>query len=183
MIANKLFHILSFGSLVSGLMAFCVFAEDQVMKKTNIDWVFFSDQVMGGESEGKAQSLIDADGKFIRLEGTVTTANNGGFIQIRTPVSGLNEKLKGVSLKIRGNGERYYVFIRTTGTMLPWQYYRADFPSTKDWSEVRLNFREFVRSSAWLNKQIRPKSIKSIGIVAFGRDHYALIDVASVQFF
>ena len=75
------------------------------------------------------------------------------------------------------------MFIRTAGTMLPWQYYKADFASKKEWSEIKLQFDNFVRSSAWLNKTIKPESIKSIGIVAFGRDHKAMIDVASLKFF
>ena len=180
---DKLFYVCGLGSLFSFFMVFCVFAEDLEMKKTNVDWVFFSDQVMGGKSDGKAKVLTDTSYQFIRLQGNVTTANNGGFIQIRTSVSGLRDELKGVSLKIRGNGERYYVFIRTAGTILPWQYYKADFLSKKEWSEIKLDFNNFVRSSAWLNKKIKPGSIKSIGIVAFGRDHKALIDVASIQFF
>ena len=180
---HKLFHVFGVGIFVSLVMAVFVFAEDPGMKKTNLDWVFFSDQVMGGKSEGKAKVFADGDHQFIRLQGNVTTANNGGFIQIRSPVSGLKEELKGVALKIRGNGEKYYVFIRTAGTMLPWQYYKADFSSKKEWSEIKLEFNKFVRSSAWLNKKIKPESIKSIGIVAFGRDHNALIDVASMQFF
>ena len=180
---GKLFQVMGFGGFFSLVMVFCVFAEDLGMKKANEDWVYFSDQVMGGSSEGKAKVFFDADEQFIRLQGNVTTANNGGFIQIRTSVSGLKEELNGVSLKIRGNGERYYVFIRTVGTVLPWQYYKADFPSKKEWAEIKLEFNKFVRSSAWLNKKIKPDSIKSIGIVAFGRDHNALIDVAYIQFF
>ena len=183
MINGKLFKVVGLGSLFSVVMMFCVFAEDLGMKKANENWVFFSDQVMGGRSEGKAKVFTNAEPQFIRLEGNVTTANNGGFIQIRTSVSGLTEKLKGISLKIRGNGERYYVFIRTAGTMLPWQYYKADFASKKEWSEIKLQFDNFVRSSAWLNKTIKPESIKSIGIVAFGRDHKAMIDVVSFKFF
>ena len=180
---DKIIKILGVGNLLWLATVFCVYAGDLEMTKNNVDWVFFSDQVMGGRSEGKAKVFTNAEPQFIRLEGNVTTANNGGFIQIRTSVSGLTEKLKGISLKIRGNGERYYVFIRTAGTMLPWQYYKADFLTKREWSEVHIEFKSFIRSSAWLGQKILPEKIKSIGIVAFGRDHKALIDVASLQFF
>ena len=33
----------------------------------------------------------------------------------------------GVRLVVRGNAERYFVHLRTTGTVLPWQYYQAGF--------------------------------------------------------
>lgn len=180
---ERLSHVIGLGILVSLLTVFCVFAADLGMKKTNFNWTFFSDQVMGGKSEGMANVFTDDDQQFIRLQGNVTTANNGGFIQIRTSVSGLTEELKGISLKIRGNGERYYVFVRTASTILPWQYYKADFASKKEWSVIKVEFKKFVRSSGWLNKKIRPEAIKSVGIVAFGRDHDALVDVASIQFF
>ena len=103
--------------------------------------------------------------------------------QIRSSLGDVSEELEGLKLKVRGNGQRYYVFLRTSGTIMPWQYYKADFPAEKNWAEVKLQFKDFVRSSSWLAKTIRPESIKSIGIVAFGRDHNALIDVADLHFF
>lgn len=153
------------------------------IKSNDPSWQYFSDQVMGGRSEGFSKLLMEGNLSFIRMQGLVTIENNGGFIQIRSSVGRLNKKLKGLELKVRGNGERYYVFIRTTGTILPWQYYKANFQTKADWSNVQLRFNEFQRSSAWLRKTITPDSIKSIGIVAFGRNHKALIDVAEVTFF
>ena len=182
----RLLGLLGIGTFVAMISALTVFAGDNEMtkvKKQKINWVFFSDQVMGGKSQGKAEFLSNENAKFVRLQGNVTTANNGGFIQIRTTLYNLEKELEGLLLKVRGNGQRYYVFVRTSGTIMPWQYYKADFPSEKNWAEVKLKFKDFVRSSSWLAKTIRPESIKSIGIVAFGRDHNALIDVADLQFF
>ena len=183
MSGRVLLGIVGLGSIFVFGMGLLVFAKDFEMGKNNTNWVFFSDQVMGGKSKGIAEAVSDDGDQFVRLRGDVTTANSGGFIQIRTPITGLSKDLKGISLKIRGNGERYYVFIRTSGTMLPWQYYKADFPSQKDWADVRIEFKSFIRSSSWLGKRVRPETIKSIGIVAFGRDHKALVDVANLGFF
>ena len=47
------------------------------------DWKFFSDQVMGGVSEGKTALKKDKNKFFLRLEGTVSTEKNVGFIQVR----------------------------------------------------------------------------------------------------
>ena len=146
-------------------------------------WEFFSDQVMGGKSKGNFQRITEGNINFVRLNGYVTTENNGGFIQIRSNVLNLSENIKGISLKVRGNGQRYYVFVRTTGTLLPWQYYRADFPTTSDWTHLNLDFEDFVRSSFWLKKMLSPSTIKSVGIVAFGRNHKAEVDLAEVSFF
>ncbi len=180
---ERLSRVIGLGNIFAALMGSFVLAGDLEMSKINANWVFFSDQVMGGKSQGKAMALNEGNDQFVRLQGDVTTVNNGGFIQIRTPVNGLGKELKGLSLKIRGNGERYYVFIRTSGTMLPWQYYKAEFPSQREWAEVSIEFESFDRSSAWLSKKIKPETVKSIGIVAFGREHKALVDVAALQFF
>ena len=147
-------------------------------------WSFFSDGVMGGVSSGKA--LLKKSGKdnFVRIEGKVSTKNNGGFIQIRhnlrTPIE---DQIKGMRLKVRGNGENYYIFIRTSSTLLPWQFYNLEFPTSKKWSTVDLEFKKFKRSSSFLRKIFKSSSIKSIGIVAYGRDHSAKVDVSEIDFF
>ena len=93
------------------------------------DWKYFSDQVMGGVSEGQVSLEQDGDMVFTRLTGNVRTDNNGGFIQLRTSTSLSNKplmfkllqnskkdgkKLQGVRLKVKGNGEKYHIFIQTT---------------------------------------------------------------------
>ena len=50
-------------------------------------WQYYTDQVMGRVSEGTASVRLDSEGPYIRLEGLVSTANNGGFIQIRRNLS------------------------------------------------------------------------------------------------
>ena len=147
-------------------------------------WSFFTDGVMGGVSSGKAFLGKSGSDNFVRLEGKVSTANNGGFIQIRHSLSkSLEKDIRGVSLKVRGNGEKYYVFIRTTSTLLPWQFYNASFKTAKNWKVIKIKLDEFEPSSSFLRKTIKSSSVKSIGIVAYGRDHDAKIDVSEIYFF
>ena len=89
----------------------------------------------------------------------------------------------GVYIKVRGNGQQYYLHLRTAGTLLPWQYYQASFASTSDWQTVRVPLSDFVRSGNWLSKAIRASSIRSIGIVAYGRDHSADLQIAEIGFY
>ena len=49
-------------------------------------WAYLADTVMGGISEGTAQFEDQGTSQVIRLSGEVSTANNGGFIQVRSPV-------------------------------------------------------------------------------------------------
>ncbi len=114
-------------------------------------WRFFADTVMGGVSTGKVDFVEEGAVGYARLTGTVSTRNNGGFIQIRmalptTPPSDAT----GVRAVVRGNGQDYFVHLRTSGTMLPWQYYQAGFAAPRDWTEIRLPFTAFKPSGSLL---------------------------------
>ena len=147
-------------------------------------WRFFTDGVMGGVSTGRATFTEERGTAFARMTGEVSTANNGGFIQIRTTLpSGAPADTAGVRLVARGNGERYFVHLRTSGTRLPWQYYRAGFQTSAEWQEVRLPFAAFKASGGMMRSALRPDRLTSVGIVAYGRDHEALIEVREVGFY
>ena len=145
-------------------------------------WKYISDGVMGGVSKGSV-SFSEQDGKNIALlSGKVSTENNGGFIQIRKKVSGLDNSIEFINLKVKGNNQIYHVFLRTTGTILPWQYYKAEFKAVNTWKTVSIPISSFQRSSGFLSKKIKPANIKSIGLVAFGRDFKADLYVSEIGF-
>ena len=147
-------------------------------------WRFFTDQVMGGVSTGGVDFATEDGHAFARMTGRVSTANRGGFIQMRpdlaTPPP---EGTTGVRLIVRGNDQRYFVHLRTGGTLLPWQYYQAGFDVTESWTEVRLPLDAFEASGGLLRSVPRPGSLASIAVVAYGRDHDARIDVREVGFY
>jgi hypothetical protein len=147
-------------------------------------WRFFSDAVMGGVSSGKVVYLQEDGQPYARMTGRGSTANRGGFIQIRLDLaSPPPESTTGVRLVVRGNDQRYFVHLRTAGTILPWQYYQAGFDVTRTWSDVRLPLDAFVASGALLRTIPRARSLRSVAVVAFGRDHDAEIDVREVGFY
>ena len=80
-------------------------------------WQFYTDRVMGGVSEGRASVLSGPEGPDVRLEGLVSTANNGGFIQIRTKITDGVRDAEGILLIVRGNGENYYIHLNTNETI------------------------------------------------------------------
>ena len=148
-----------------------------------IRWQFFTDGVMGGVSTGQVAFLREAGVPFARMTGSVSTANRGGFIQMRLVLSAQTTGMTGVRLISRGNDQRYFVHLRTSGTVLPWQYYQAGFDVTGRWSEMRLPFDTFRPSGALLRATPRAERLRSIAIVAFGRDHEAEVDVREIGFF
>ncbi|WP_372613104.1 CIA30 family protein [Aquicoccus sp.] len=147
-------------------------------------WRFFTDTVMGGVSQGELDFLREGGQTHARLTGTVSTENNGGFIQMRTDLSAPPpDDATGLRLVLRGNDQRYFVHLRTGGTVLPWQYYQAGFHAPPEWTEIRLPFTAFEPSGRLLRGTPRIAGIKSVGIVAFGRDHEAEIDLREVGFY
>ncbi len=147
-------------------------------------WQFFTDQVMGGVSTGGIAFAQEDGTSFARMTGHVSTANRGGFIQMRLdlaapPPAGTT----GVRLIVRGNTQRYFVHLRTGGTLLPWQYYQAGFDVTEGWSEMRLPLDAFKASGGFLRAVPDPGSLTSLAIVAYGRDHDAEIEVREVGFY
>jgi len=152
--------------------------------KPETGWRFFTDRVMGGVSSGGVVFAQEDGQSHARMTGHVSTANRGGFIQLRLDLtSPPPEGTTGVRLVVRGNGQRYFLHLRTNGTVLPWQYYQAGFDVTESWSEVRLSLEAFAASGGLLQNVPRPRSLTSVAIVAYGRDHDAQIDVRQVGFY
>ena len=147
-------------------------------------WSYVSDQVMGGISQGQMAIKTEEGETFAHMTGQVSTENNGGFIQFRTSIpKGSTATASGVTLKVRGNSQQYYIHLRSSGTLLPWQYYQAGFQANDEWQTINIPLKAFAASGKWLRKQIKPGSIRSIGVVAFGRDHSADIQVAEIGFY
>ncbi len=148
------------------------------------NWNFFTDQVMGGISEGQARVEEVAGARALHLTGSVSTANRGGFIQARLDLaSPLSADAAGVVLRVRGDGQRYFVHLRTSGTVLPWQYYQAPFETTADWQEVRLPWSAFEPSGRMLRDVPKPEAVRSLALVAYGRDHEADVSLAEIGTF
>ena len=169
------------------------------------NWRYVSDRVMGGVSDG--QVFLEQDGEVIyaRLTGNVSTRNRGGFIQLNSSTSSTydplmiqsvrnseknDKELQGVRLNVRGNGEIYYIFIRTNETRSFSDYYQASFVADADWEMIDLSFDEFVRNGTNIagsdtvsDSKLAAKDIRSFGIVAYGRDFLADLSVSKVDFY
>ena len=161
------------------------------------EWKYQSDQVMGGVSEGDASLVQDGDMFFFRLTGDVSTRNNGGFVQFRSKVSLFNkpemfqlihnadkdgQELEGVRLKVRGNGERYHVMIRTYSTWSPSDYYYHTFDTSPDWKQVDLPFSEFRRSKSG-DMDLGADQMRDFAVVAYGRDFKSDVSVSNISFY
>jgi len=150
-------------------------------------WQYVSDRVMGGVSDGQVTLEQDGEMYYARLTGNVSTKNNGGFIQLRSGVSFSNSEkdgknLRGVRLNVRGNGETYYIHIRTNESWSPSDYYSTTFIADSEWKMIDLPFNIFERR--WSNNSsLDAKKIRSFGIVAYGRDYISDVSVSTIEFY
>lgn len=174
--------------LINLTLTIKVGAENMLLDDFNSDrqsqWNYISDQVMGGVSKGNLSFDYDQQEHYAHLEGYVSTKNNGGFIQFRTDLKRIsNNRYKGVYAKVKGNNQKYFIHLRTQWTILPWQYYQSEFIANSEWHIVRLPIESFMPSSKWLKGEIGVTNIRSLGMVAFGRDHNADLRVSEIGFY
>ena len=153
-------------------------------------WQLSSDRVMGGISKGRAFLIPaeDDESRFVmKMTGEVRLENNGGFIQVRLPLVTQNQPLNaadfsGISLRVRGNDQQYFVHLRTVGSRLPWLYHYAEFEAPGDWTEIRLPFDSFKSDNVPMGN-VRADRLVSIAVVAAKEQMMADIEVAELSFY
>ena len=87
----------------------------------------------------------------------------------------------GIRIKARGNNNEYFVHLRAP-RMLPWNYYYAEFYASSDWEiiDIPLSSFKYYRNQ---NDNLNSKVIRSIGIVAYGKDFSAQLDLANIELY
>lgn len=148
-------------------------------------WEGFTDQVMGGISEQTVVRAREDDDYYIRMTGDVSLENNGGFIQIRLKLAGAfrvfdASDYKGIRLKIRGKGTGYYIFLRTSATILPWKFYKSKITMEEEWATVTLPWETFAGGDYGSLGRFDPAKLKSVALVAYGEAFEAEVDLAEI---
>tara|TARA_B100000073_G_scaffold64277_1_gene47507 strand:- start:700 stop:1125 length:426 start_codon:yes stop_codon:yes gene_type:complete len=116
----------------------------EILPKKNIDidaWRFVKDQVMGGKSDG-SMSLEESANEnfdFISAKGNVST-DGGGFLMFRKEIDANNfSDFSRVKFKARGNNEKYFIHIKTKGSIFPWVRYLGEFEVTNEWQDFEID--------------------------------------------
>ncbi len=106
------------------------------------DWFAVNDGVMGGVSS--SQMAVTSDGMAV-FAGDLSLENNGGFASVRTDIRAHDlSPFSGLALRVRGDGRRYQVRLRTGGRYRGLAY-RAEFDTKADtWTTIEVPFAEFV---------------------------------------
>ena len=147
-------------------------------------WSYTSDRVMGGVSNGGgAYEMVD-ERVAIRLYGDVSTAQNGGFIQVSLRIDGRRidaEQYSGIEVDVLGNGEDYNIHVTTTRSFPPWRFYKHTFETTDTWTRIRLPWSDFTSES--FRQPLDPSTINRLNVTAYARDFEADLAVSRIALY
>ena len=87
----------------------------------------------------------------------------------------------GIRLKVRGNNNEYFIHLRAP-RMLPWNYFYSEFYVTDQWQTIELPIKNFKYSRNG-NELLGSTNIRSIGLVAYGKDFSARLDIAGIELY
>ena len=147
-------------------------------------WSYTSDRVMGGVSNGGGAYETVDDRISIRLYGDVSTAQNGGFIQVSLRIDGRRINAKdyaGIEIDVLGNGEDYNVHVTTTRSFPPWRFYKHTFATTETWTRIRLPWSDFT--SETFRQPLDPSTINRLNLTAYARDFEADLAVSRIALY
>ncbi len=147
-------------------------------------WRCVSDQVMGGVSAGQLQRVMLDGESALRLSGRVSLDNNGGFLQMALPLAAAGQVLdagryQGLRLRVRGNGLRYNLHLRSADMTAVWQSWRAAFRAPAIWTDIDLPFDAFVPHRTEL--PVNPARLTRLGLVAIGSEMMADLALARLE--
>ncbi len=128
-------------------------------------WRAIHDRVMGGRSEGQ----LRCDDGLAEFSGDLSLANNGGFASVRRepaelPLAGA----RGICLRVRGDGRRYQLRLRTDQAF-DGVAYRALFDTRRDtWLRLELPWSQFeavFRGRVLEAPPLQPEAVQQIGLM------------------
>jgi len=103
-----------------------------------IDWQIINDGVMGGLS----RSYVAVSDQGLTFQGSLSTANRGGFASIRARLPSLPGRIHGFSLRVSGDGRRYQFRLRESADPddIAWRTFFETGAAARD---VSLSLEEF----------------------------------------
>ena len=146
-------------------------------------WMVIADRVMGGHSSGHAEVETVAGRRALRLRGTVSLADGGGFLQVARPFdleapTFDGRAFEGLAFTVRAGPGSYFVHLRTADTGAPWAHYRAPLPAGPGWSTVVVRWSDFTPRS--LRAPLDPGHLVRLGLVSAGAAFEADIALAAL---
>jgi len=164
------------------------FSDGNGMSAIGTEWEGFTDRVMGGRSDMDVRLLKEEDIFFLRMQGSVSLENNGGFIQVRLVLGDGRGRFdaseySGIRIEYRTTREGgYYLHMRTSQNRFPWAHFAAPLPNSPEWGEARIPWSAFEGQLTPFNTP-RLDKMTSIAVVAAKEEFSARIDVREISLY
>jgi len=135
-----------------------------------VRWHDISDPVMGGVSHGE---MVEVDGVGI-FEGVVSLDHGGGFASVRSTEGSYDlSDHAGLVVRVRGDGKRYGLRLRTSESFDGVNYQVDLDPGAGQWRDLELpfsSFRPVHRGRPVLDHPpLDPAAIRTFGLIIAGR--------------
>lgn len=173
------------GALMAEELLLDDFSDGNGVSAIGTEWQGFTDRVMGGRSDMETRLLQENDTFFLRMQGSVSLEDNGGFIQVRLMLGEGRGRFdaseyNGIRIKYRTTLEgSYYLHIRTSQNRFPWAHFAAPLPNSPEWGEARIPWSAFEGQLTPFNTP-RLDKMTSIAVVAAKEEFSARIDVREI---
>ena len=147
-------------------------------------WEVVNDGVMGGRST----STLRIENGVAVFAGNLSSENNGGFASVRTAAPRLPANVQAIAIRVRGDGKRYQLRVRTHAR-LDGVAYRHHFETDDGrWQEIVLplaSFRPSYRGRLVPDAEpLSAQSIRQLGVLIsdkqFGRFQLEIESVRAV---
>ena len=148
-------------------------------------WQGFSDRVMGGISDIQAGYVREGEGNAIRMVGSVSLENNGGFIQVRLPLASRGSldasDYTGIAVEVKGAPGYYYLHVRTADSRSVRQYYEARVDVDTQWQRVEIPFAAFERATVM--PALNAERLTSVALVGGKQEFDADVTIRKIEFY
>jgi NADH dehydrogenase [ubiquinone] 1 alpha subcomplex assembly factor 1 len=148
-----------------------------------VRWHDISDRVMGGVSHSE---MVEVDGVGI-FKGVVSLDHDGGFASVRSTEGAYDlSGYAGLTVRVRGDGKRYGLRLRTCEPFDGVNYQSDLDPGAGEWRDLELPFSGFRpvhrgRPVAG-HPPLDPAAIKTFGLILAGRQEGPFrLEIASIS--
>ena len=102
------------------------------------NWIIVNDDVMGGLSSCKIRTDEKGNGVF---EGSISTANNGGFSSIRLNLNRINASPNSYfKIKLKGDNKKYQLRIKKN--ISDYHSYVKSFQTSSEWETIKIPLKD-----------------------------------------
>ncbi|MEI6875522.1 MAG: CIA30 family protein [Spirochaetota bacterium] len=86
----------------------------------------------------------------------------------------------GFRLLVRGSGDGYYLFLRTTKNLMPWSFYMAPINLSEQWQEILVPFPSFTKGDFGAFSELDLKRLASVAVVAYKKEFSARLELREI---